>query len=72
MHRKREAISGSCTVLRRCGTASRKRKPTLGMHIPEASMKTILSARIALFALAGPASALGAKEFYEQVDRSHF
>jgi hypothetical protein len=42
------------------------------MHIPEASMKTILSARIALFAPAGTASALDAKDFYEQVDRSHF
>jgi hypothetical protein len=30
-------------------------------------MKTILSARIALFALAGTASALGAKDFYEQL-----
>jgi hypothetical protein len=38
-------------------------------------MKTILSALIALSAIAGvagSASALDAKTFYEQVDRSHY
>jgi hypothetical protein len=38
-------------------------------------MKTILSALVALSviaALAGAASALDAKSFYEQVDRTHF
>jgi hypothetical protein len=38
-------------------------------------MKTILSALVALSVIAGvadSASAMDAKEFYEQVDRNHF
>jgi hypothetical protein len=43
--------------------------------IGELAMKTIVSALIALSVLAGiaaPASALDAKDFYEQQDRSRF
>jgi len=41
----------------------------------EIAMKTILSALIALSVIAGvagTASAMDAKEFYERVDRNHF
>jgi hypothetical protein len=34
-------------------------------------MKTILSAIVALSVIAGSASALDAKTFYEQIDRDH-
>ena len=47
----------------------------LEQHQRRDTLKTILSALVALLAIAGAsgtASALDAKSFYEQVDRTHY
>jgi hypothetical protein len=63
LHRKTGAISQSWAASRRTYKNWRT------------AMKTILSALIALSVIAGvagSASALNAKTFYEQVDRNHY
>jgi hypothetical protein len=54
---------------------SEERKELASVSIGEKAMKTILSALVALSVIAGvagSASALDAKTFYEQVDRDHY
>jgi len=64
----RRAATGRCSQ-------SEGRKELASVSIGEKTMKTILSALVALSVIAGvagSASALDAKTFYQQVDRDHY